>query len=339
MSGTEPLLKVTDLNVEFPTDDGVVKAVRGVSFEVGRHEILGIVGESGCGKSVTAMAIMGLLPSTARVTGSIKFRGEELVGLKPRDMRAYRGNKIAMVFQDPMTALNPVYKVGSQLAEAVRVHQTMSRKQARARAIELLDMVQIPQAATRVDSYPHEFSGGMRQRAMIAMAIANSPDVLIADEPTTALDVTVQAQILEMLMGLQDQLDHAIVLITHDLGVVAGMVDRMQVMYAGQVVESGTADDVFYSPRMPYSIGLLGSLPAHAGTLERLKPISGAPPSLINVPAGCPFVPRCPLASSQCETTEAQLVTVSEAHLSRCHHVKELNEMPEPLRLFEGVAQ
>ena len=339
MSGTEPLLKVTDLSVEFPTDDGVVKAVRGVSFEVGRHEILGIVGESGCGKSVTAMAIMGLLPSTARVTGSIKFRGEELVGLKPREMRAYRGNKIAMVFQDPMTALNPVYKVGSQLAEAVRVHQTMSRKQARARAIELLDMVQIPQAATRVDSYPHEFSGGMRQRAMIAMAIANSPDVLIADEPTTALDVTVQAQILEMLMGLQDQLDHAIVLITHDLGVVAGMVDRMQVMYAGQVVESGTADDVFYSPRMPYSIGLLGSLPAHAGTLERLKPISGAPPSLINVPAGCPFVPRCPLASAPCETTEAQLVTVSEAHLSRCHHVKELNEMPEPLRLFEGVAQ
>jgi len=341
MSGIEPLLKVTDLSVEFPTDDGVVKAVRGVSFEVGRHEILGIVGESGCGKSVTAMAIMGLLPSTARVTGSIKFRGEELVGLKPRDMRAYRGNKIAMVFQDPMTALNPVYKVGSQLAEAVRVHQTMTRKQARARAIELLDMVQIPQAATRVDSYPHEFSGGMRQRAMIAMAIANSPDVLIADEPTTALDVTVQAQILEMLMGLQDQLDHAIVLITHDLGVVAGMVDRMQVMYAGQVVESGTADDVFYAPRMPYSIGLLGSLPAHAGTLERLKPITGAPPSLINVPAGCPFVPRCPLASSTCETTEAQLVTVSEGHLSRCHHVKELNEMPDPLRLFEGegVAQ
>ena len=339
MSGIEPLLKVTDLSVEFPTDDGVVKAVRGVSFEVGRHEILGIVGESGCGKSVTAMAIMGLLPGTARVTGSIKFRGEELVGLKPREMRAYRGNKIAMVFQDPMTALNPVYKVGSQLAEAVRVHQTMSRKQARTRAIELLDMVQIPQAATRVDSYPHEFSGGMRQRAMIAMAIANSPDVLIADEPTTALDVTVQAQILEMLMGLQDQLDHAIVLITHDLGVVAGTVDRMQVMYAGQVVESGTADDVFYSPRMPYSIGLLGSLPDHAGTLERLKPITGAPPSLINLPAGCPFVPRCPLASSQCETTEAQLVTVSEAHLSRCHHVKELNEMPEPLRLFEGVVQ
>ncbi|MCX6541453.1 MAG: ABC transporter ATP-binding protein [Actinobacteria bacterium] len=339
MSGIEPLLKVTDLSVEFPTDDGVVKAVRGVSFEVGRHEVLGIVGESGCGKSVTAMAIMGLLPSTARVTGSIKFRGEELVGLKPREMRAYRGNKIAMVFQDPMTALNPVYKVGSQLAEAVRVHQTMSRKQARARAIELLDMVQIPQAATRVDSYPHEFSGGMRQRAMIAMAIANSPDVLIADEPTTALDVTVQAQILEMLMGLQDQLDHAIVLITHDLGVVAGMVDRMQVMYAGQVVESGTADDVFYAPRMPYSIGLLGSLPAHAGTLEQLKPISGAPPSLINVPAGCPFVPRCPLASAQCETTEAQLETVSEAHLSRCHHVKELNEMSEPLRLFEGIAQ
>ncbi len=339
MSSAEPILKVTDLSVEFPTDDGVVKAVRGVSFEVGAHEILGIVGESGCGKSVTAMAIMGLLPSTARVTGSIKFRGEELVGLKPREMRAYRGNKIAMVFQDPMTALNPVYKVGSQLAEAVRVHQPMTRKQARARAIELLDMVQIPQAATRVDSYPHEFSGGMRQRAMIAMAIANSPDVLIADEPTTALDVTVQAQILEMLMGLQDQLDHAIVLITHDLGVVAGMVDRMQVMYAGQVVESGTANDVFYAPRMPYSIGLLGSLPAHGGTVERLKPITGAPPSLINLPAGCPFVPRCPLASSVCETTEAQLVPVSDGHLSRCHHVNELNEMPEPLRLFEGVVK
>ncbi len=339
MNEVEPILKVTDLAVEFPTDDGVVKAVRGVSFEVRPRDVLGIVGESGCGKSVTAMAVLGLLPRTARVTGSIKFRNEELVGLKPKEMRAYRGKKIAMVFQDPMTALNPVYRVGWQLAEAVRAHEDLSRKQARARSIELLDIVGIPQAASRIDNYPHEFSGGMRQRAMIAMAIANNPDVLIADEPTTALDVTVQAQILEMLIKLKDHLDAAIILITHDLGVVAGITDRMQVMYAGQVVETGTADDVFYSPRMPYSIGLLGSLPARSGTQERLKPIGGAPPSLINLPAGCPFSPRCPLADNICETTEAPVVSLVAGHTSRCHHVDVLNSMPDPLKLFETVSQ
>ncbi len=339
MNDTPPILQVNDLSVEFPTDDGVVKAVRKVSFEIHAREVLGIVGESGCGKSVTAMAVMGLLPRTARITGSIKFRGEELVGLKPKEMRAYRGKKIAMVFQDPMTALNPVYRVGWQLAEAVRAHQPLSRKQAHVRAIELLDLVGIPQAASRVDSYPHEFSGGMRQRAMIAMAISNNPDVLIADEPTTALDVTVQAQILEMLISLKDRLDAAIVLITHDLGVVAGITDRMQVMYAGQVVETGTADDIFYSPRMPYSIGLLGSLPAHTGTQERLKPIGGAPPSLINLPAGCPFSPRCPLADEICETTEAPVVRIVAGHTAACHHVDLLNAMPDPMKLFEGVAK
>ncbi|CAB4890020.1 unannotated protein [freshwater metagenome] len=338
MTSLDPILKVSNLSVEFPTDDGIVKAVRGVSFEVRPRDVLGIVGESGCGKSVTAMAVMGLLPRTARVTGSIRFRDDELVGLKPKEMRAYRGQKIAMVFQDPMTALNPVYKVGWQLAEAVRAHEDLTRKQARARSIELLHTVGIPQAESRVDSYPHEFSGGMRQRAMIAMAIANNPDVLIADEPTTALDVTVQAQILEMLINLKDHLNAAIILITHDLGVVAGITDRMQVMYAGKVVETGTADDIFYSPRMPYSIGLLGSLPSHAGSQERLKPISGAPPSLINLPAGCPFSPRCPLADDVCESVEPPQVVVSDGHVSACHHVEALNAMADPLKLFEEVA-
>ncbi len=339
MTDVAPILKVTDLSVEFPTDDGVVKAVRNVSFEIRAREVLGIVGESGCGKSVSAMAVMGLLPRAARITGSIKFRDNELVGLKPKELRAYRGKKIAMVFQDPMTAMNPVYRVGWQLAEAVRAHESLSRKQARIRAIELLDMVGIPQAASRVDSYPHEFSGGMRQRAMIAMAISNNPDVLIADEPTTALDVTVQAQILEMLINLKDRLDAAIILITHDLGVVAGITDRMQVMYAGQVVETGTADDIFYSPRMPYSIGLLGSLPAHSGTQERLKPIGGAPPSLINLPVGCPFSPRCPLADNICETVEAPRVHIIGGHTAACHHVETLNAMPDPMKLFEGAAK
>ncbi len=337
MSAVDPILSVKDLSVEFPTEDGVVKAVRGVSFEVRPRDVLGIVGESGCGKSVTSMAIMGLLPSSANVTGSIRFRDQELVGIKRKAMRAIRGKKIAMVFQDPMTAMNPVYRVGWQLAEAVRAHEDLNSKQARARSIELLDTVGIPQAASRVDNYPHEFSGGMRQRAMIAMAIANNPDVLIADEPTTALDVTVQAQILEMLIKLKDNLNAAIILITHDLGVVAGITDRMLVMYAGKVVETGTADDIFYHPRMPYSIGLLGSLPSHSGTQGRLKPIGGAPPSMLNLPAGCPFSPRCPLADNTCETVEPPQVEISEGHVSACHHVDALNAMPEPLKLFEGA--
>ena len=339
MSTVAPILKVSNLSVEFPTEDGVVKAVRDVSFEVRPRDVLGIVGESGCGKSVTAMAVLGLLPRSARVTGSIRFRDDELVGLKPKEMRAYRGKKIAMVFQDPMTALNPVYRVGWQLAEAVRAHEDINRKQARARSIELLNTVGIPQAQSRVDNFPHEFSGGMRQRAMIAMAIANNPDVLIADEPTTALDVTVQAQILEMLISLKDHLNAAIILITHDLGVVAGITDRMQVMYAGKVVETGTADDIFYSSRMPYTIGLLGSLPSHHGSQERLKPIGGAPPSLINLPAGCPFSPRCPLVDTTCETVEPPQVRISEGHVAACHHVDTLNAMPDPLKLFEGVAK
>ena len=335
------LLEVRDLVVRFRTHDGAVHAVNGVSFDLAAGETLGVAGESGCGKSVTNLAIVGLLPKPAgRVEGgSVKLDGRELTTLKEEELRQVRGSEIAMIFQDPMTSLNPVLRIEEQLIETIQAHREVTKEAARTRAIELLTAVGVANPESRLRSYPHEFSGGMRQRVMIAMALALEPRVLIADEPTTALDVTVQAQILEMLMGLQDQLDHAIVLITHDLGVVAGMVDRMQVMYAGQVVESGTADDVFYSPRMPYSIGLLGSLPAHAGTLERLKPITGAPPSLINLPAGCPFSPRCPIADSVCESTEAQLVAVNEGHLSRCHHVKELNEMPEPLRLFEGVVK
>ncbi|MCU1390471.1 MAG: Oligopeptide transport protein superfamily, ATP-binding protein (modular protein) [Ilumatobacteraceae bacterium] len=339
-----PILSVKDLTVEFPTDDGVVRAVRGISFDVRPRDVLGVVGESGCGKSVSSMAIMGLLPKSARITGSIKFRDRELIGLKPKEMRAVRGRQIAMVFQDPMTAMNPVYRVGWQLGEAIKAHNKhFDKKQIRSRSIELLNMVGIPQASTRVDNYPHEFSGGMRQRVMIAMAIANNPDVLIADEPTTALDVTVQAQILEMLIDLKDQLDAAIVLITHDLGVVAGITDRMQVMYAGKVVESGTAEDVFYTPRMPYSIGLLGSIPVHTqdpGAGARLKPIGGAPPSLINVPPGCPFSPRCPLSDGTlCETVDPPLLRVGPGHLAACHHSDKLAAMEDPLRLFSAVAE
>ena len=253
------LLEVDHLSVDFPTDDGVVHAVRDVSFTLAPGEVLGIVGESGSGKSVTSMAVMGLLPKSARIIGSIRFKGEQLVGRKNKAMQSLRGSKIAMVFQDPMTSLNPVYTVGWQLSEAVQAHHDISKKEAWDRAVDMLDLVGIPQPADRANAYPHEFSGGMRQRAMIAMAIANDPDVIIADEPTTALDVTVQAQILELLVKHQGRdPSAAIVLITHDLGVVAGMADRMLVMYAGKVVESGTVDDVFYDPRMPYTVGLLG---------------------------------------------------------------------------------
>ncbi|HVH24602.1 MAG TPA: ABC transporter ATP-binding protein, partial [Pseudonocardia sp.] len=256
-----PLLTVSDLSVDFPTEDGVVHAVRHVSFEVRPGEVLGIVGESGCGKSVSAQAIMGLLPRTAEVAGSIRFRGRELVGLAEKDWEAVRGDDIGMIFQDPMSSLNPVYTVGWQLAEAYLAHHEVSRKAAAARAVEALAQVGIPQPDRRAQQYPHEYSGGMRQRAMIAMAIINDPDLIIADEPTTALDVTVQAQILETLLKVQDDTGAAIMMITHDLGVVAGIAARVQVMYGGTVVESGPVEDIFTEPRMPYTIGLLGSVP------------------------------------------------------------------------------
>jgi peptide/nickel transport system ATP-binding protein len=324
---TDAVLEVDDLNVRFPTDDGVVHAVRGVTFSLRPGEVLGIVGESGSGKSVTSMAVMGLLPSSAQITGSVRFRGRELLGLGDAQMSQVRGKSVAMVFQDPMTSLDPVYKIGNQIAETVRQHdKSVSRAGAKARAIDLLKLVGIPNAADRVDAYPHEFSGGMRQRVVIAIAIANQPEVIIADEPTTALDVTVQAQVLEVLKTAQDETGAATVLITHDLGVVAGMVDRVLVMYAGRAVEKGTVDDVFYRPRMPYTIGLLGSMPrVDAGDRQRLTPIKGAPPSLINPPPGCPFGPRCPLHYAKCDEQEPDLYPVDGIdHSAACIRVNEL---------------
>jgi peptide/nickel transport system ATP-binding protein len=320
-SGSDVLLDVDHLTVEFPTDDGLVQAVRGVSYQLRRGDSLGIVGESGSGKSVTSMAILGLLPRTARITGSVKLHGQELLGRSEKNYAQLRGNKIAMIFQDPLTSLNPVYTVGYQIAEAIRAHNDVSKQAARERSMDLLKTVGIPHPEQRVDNYPHELSGGMRQRVVIAIAMANNPDVIIADEPTTALDVTVQAQVLEALEAARAETGAALVLITHDLGVIAGHTDRICVMYAGKLVEKGTIDDVFYQPRMPYSLGLLGSLPRLDETgRERLTPIVGSPPSLVNLPPGCPFTPRCPLAQDICETEEPDLfVTDSPTHVAACH--------------------
>jgi oligopeptide/dipeptide ABC transporter ATP-binding protein len=320
-TSSDVVLDVDNLTVEFPTDDGVVQAVRGVSYQLRRGDSMGIVGESGSGKSVTSMAIMGLLPRTARIRGSVKLHGQELVGRNEKAYTELRGNKIAMIFQDPLTSLNPVYTVGVQIAEAIQAHHDVSKKAARDRSIELLKMVGIPYPEQRVDNYPHEMSGGMRQRVVIAIAMANKPDVIIADEPTTALDVTVQAQVLEALEAAREETGAAMVLITHDLGVIAGHADRVCVMYAGKLVEKGSIDDVFYQPRMPYSLGLLGSLPRLDETgRERLTPIVGSPPSLLNLPQGCPFTPRCPLAQDICEREEPDLyVTDSAAHVAACH--------------------
>jgi peptide/nickel transport system ATP-binding protein len=326
--GSDPdlLLDVDNLTVSFPTDDGVVQAVRGVSYQLRRGEALGIVGESGSGKSVSSMAVMGLLPKTARITGSVRLQGEELLGKTDNQYSKIRGNKIAMIFQDPLTSLNPVYSVGFQIAEAVLAHNDVSKKDARDRAVELLGAVGIPFPEQRVDNYPHEMSGGMRQRVVIAIAMANNPDVIIADEPTTALDVTVQAQVLEALEAARAQTGAALVLITHDLGVIAGHADRICVMYAGKLVEKGSIDDIFYRPRMPYSLGLLGSLPRlDSSRRHRLSPIVGAPPSLVNLPPGCPFTPRCPLAQEICDQVEPELVsTDSAAHQAACHFHEKL---------------
>ncbi|GAA3064260.1 ABC transporter ATP-binding protein [Actinokineospora globicatena] len=333
---TDTVLSVENLSVTFPTDDGNVRAVRDVSYQLRPREVLGIVGESGSGKSVSSMAVMGLLPSTAKVTGSIRYRDRELVGLSYKDMQSVRNNGVAMIFQDPMTSLNPVYTIGWQLAEAYRAHHSVSKKAAWAKAIEALELVGIPQPDRRAAQYPHEFSGGMRQRVVIAMAIINDPDVIIADEPTTALDVTVQAQILETLLRLRDEVNAGIIMITHDLGVVAGMVDRVQVMYGGTVVESGPVEEVFDRPRMPYTVGLLGSLPNPARLGQRLTPITGAPPSLINLPRGCAFSPRCPLAVDACRTEEPPLLGTERGdHTTRCHRWQHLASLPRPRALFE----
>jgi len=319
-AASEPLLSVEDLSVRFRTEDGVVRAVDHVSFELRPGEVLAIVGESGCGKSVTSQTIMGLTRSpNTEFDGRIMFGGVDLVAADDQQLRKLRGSDIAMIFQDPMTSLHPVYRVGWQIAEQIRAHEKVTKAQARERAIELLDRVGIPQPERRVDNYPHEFSGGMRQRAMIAMALANKPRILIADEPTTALDVTIQAQIIELLSGLRGELG-SVVLITHDLGVVAEIADRVLVMYAGMIVESGTLSEIFYDPQHPYTWGLLGSLArVDRDRPGRLPSIKGMPPSLINRPPGCPFAPRCPHEFDQC----AQLPPIEQrvatpAHLDRC---------------------
>jgi oligopeptide/dipeptide ABC transporter ATP-binding protein len=317
----DALLVIDDLTVSFPTDDGLVRAVRGVSYTVRAGEALGIVGESGSGKSVSSLAVMGLLPKNARLTGSIRYRGRELIGLGEREYSRLRGDKIAMIFQDPLTSLNPVYTIGDQIAEAVLAHNEVSKKAATERAVDLLRVVGIPFPEQRIRNYPHELSGGMRQRVVIAIAMANEPDVIIADEPTTALDVTVQAQVLEALEAARAETGAALILITHDLGVIAGHAERISVMYAGKLVETGTTEEVFYRPRMPYTIGLLGSLPRLDRTeRERLTPIKGAPPSLLNLPPGCPFTPRCPMAEPVCDREEPELLSVDNAaHKSACH--------------------
>ncbi|MGI9000051.1 MAG: ABC transporter ATP-binding protein [Pseudonocardia sp.] len=324
MTGNSPasevVLEVADLTVGFPSDDGLVQAVRGVSYGVRRGEVLGIVGESGAGKSVTSLAVMGLLPRSAQVSGSVRFRGRQLLGAADAELNTVRGRNISMIFQDPMTSLNPVYSIGFQVAEAIRAHHSVSKAAARNRAAELLELVHIPNPRQRLDSYPHELSGGMRQRVVIAIAMANDPDVIIADEPTTALDVTVQAQIMESLQTAQQQTGAAMVLITHDLGVIAGQADRVLVMYAGKLVEVGTAEDVFYTPRMPYTVGLLGSVPQLDRPGTRLISIPGAPPSVLHLPAGCPFAPRCPLVVARCTEKEPVLEpTTGPEHLAACH--------------------
>jgi glutathione transport system ATP-binding protein len=332
-----PLLQVKDLTVKFGTEDGVVNAVRGVSYDLARREVLAIVGESGSGKSVSSLAVMGLLPRSAHITGQIIFDGKDIAHASGPEKRSLRGRRIAMIFQDPMTALNPVYSVGDQLAEAVRSHEAVSKKIALDRAAEMLALVGIPRPKDRLKAYPHEFSGGMRQRVMIAMAVINNPDVIIADEPTTALDVTVQAQILEKLMEVKDAVDAAIVLITHDLGVVAGMAHRVMVMYAGRQVELGSTDQVFTTPRMPYTAGLLGSIPSLDTTEGRLRPIPGAPPSLINLPRGCPFSPRCPLVRDRCHEEEPPLYPTDQStHLAACHYWDELAELDNPVSIFRA---
>ncbi len=324
---TDAFLSVRDLRVHFPTADGLVKSVDGLSFDVSRGEILGIVGESGSGKSVTSQAILGLHKgSRAKITGEIWLDGDELVGLSEDQMRALRGDKMAMIFQDPLSSMHPFYKVGDQITEAYRVHNKVSSAVARKRAIEMLDRVGIPNPDKRFGEYPHQFSGGMRQRAMIAMALVCDPKLLIADEPTTALDVTVQAQILDLMKDLQKEFNSAIILITHDLGVVAETCDKVVVMYGGQCVETGTVDQIFYEPEMPYAWGLLASMPRLDRTRqERLQPIAGQPPSLIQVPKGCVFNPRCvykdKVPDNLCRTQHPDLVPTGESgtHSVRCH--------------------
>ncbi|MGH8866970.1 MAG: ABC transporter ATP-binding protein [Actinomycetes bacterium] len=331
-SARTPLLSIRDLTVEFRTSDGVVHAVDHVGYDVYPGETLGVVGESGSGKSVSVMSLLRLIrePPGRIVSGEALFEGQDLLTMPKRALRDIRGDEISMVFQDPMTSLNPVFKVGKQIAEALRAHDTsLDADKARARAVELLGMVGVPQPERRFEQYPHHYSGGMRQRAMIAMAIANQPSLLIADEPTTALDVTVQAQILQLLQTAQRETQAAVILITHDLGLIAEMADRVIVMYAGHVVETGTVEEIFNDPRHPYTLGLMNSLPQAESTDEWLRPIPGNPPNLVDVPSGCPFHPRCLLSQGReaCSTDLPVLAPAGtqDGHLSACHFTDELD--------------
>ena len=316
---TEPLLDLRGLTIDFATDDGVVRAVDGLDLALGRGRTLGLVGESGCGKSVTSLAIMGLLPTeNATAGGEIVFEGRDLLAIAPHLMRDLRGARLAMIFQEPMTSLNPAYTIGDQIVEAIQRHQGLDAAAARARAIDMLKLVRIPSPDKRVDDYPHKLSGGMRQRAMIAMALACGPQLLIADEPTTALDVTIQAQILDLMRGLRRDTGTAIVLITHDLGVVAEMADDVAVMYAGQIVERAPVRDLFARPEHPYTVGLLGSIPRLDEKRDRLPSIEGRVPDMSRPPPGCRFAARCPFVEPECRTTAPTLVEVAPGHLSRC---------------------
>jgi peptide/nickel transport system ATP-binding protein len=317
----EPLLEVRNLKVHFPTEDGLVRAVDGISFSVAPGETLGVVGESGSGKSVSFLTVMGLVTRReARISGEVLFRGQDLLKLPPEEMRHIRGAKISMIFQDPLTALNPVHRVGNQISEVFQAHRSTSKKEGFQEAINLLQLVGIPKPEQRARQYPHEFSGGMRQRAMIAMALALNPDLLIADEPTTALDVTVQAQILDLIDRLKDEFDAAVVMITHDLGVVAEHCDDIMVMYAGKMVEFGDRRDIYYGAHHPYTWGLMQSISRiDQDRSERLKPIKGQPPSLIYLPPGCAFNPRCPYVMDICRSETPMLQPANGHHASACH--------------------
>ncbi len=340
----EAVLSVRNLSVELPTDAGVVRAVSDVSFDLRAGEVLGVVGESGSGKSVTSMAILGVLPASARVSGEVLLRGDDLLAKKESQMRALRGLRLAMVFQDALAALNPVYRVGDQVAEAITSHHRVGRSEVRERVVGLLALVGIPDPSARADQYPHEYSGGMRQRAMIAMAIANDPDVLIADEPTTALDVTIQAQVLEVLDRVRERTRSAIMLVTHDLGVVAGIADRVMVMYAGRQAEIGSVEEIFYEPRHPYTLGLLASLPRVDRSREgtRLYRIEGRPPSMLRPPPGCAYHPRCAFARvpGPCDREVPLLRPVGPddpAHAAACHFSGDLVGLtPDDLRARSG---
>ena len=325
------LLEVRDLRTSFFTDAGEVRAVNGISFNLDHGKVLGIVGESGSGKSVTAYSILQILADTGKIVGgSIKLDGEELVGAGESVMRTVRGNKVSIIFQDPMTSLNPTYSIGHQLTEAIRLHTPRNKKQAKDRALEMLRLVNVNEPEKRLKQYPHELSGGMRQRVMIAMALACEPDILIADEPTTALDVTIQAQILELMRSLQEELGMAIIMITHDLGVVAQMCDEVIVMYAGSICEQGTADEIFYNPRHEYTKGLMRSIPSTANKDKPLEPISGTPIDLLNMPEGCPFAPRCDRAMKICLRERCPRLEINDDHAAGCWvNVAEAGDPPE----------